>query len=115
MRDPLPRDHAGNQLLVAPGVALYVDDRVEPDQQPGWFIRRRGDDADVPVTVGQVLRIAGPGFARQVVSLTVALIGDLHARAACSDEEAAACADARFRLTGELAAAVHDLALAAQH
>src|SRR5689334_3090852 len=109
---PRHRATAGNQLLVAPGVELYVDDRITEGRVPGWFIRRRPDDGDVPVTVPQVLRIAGPPFARQVVSLTVALVGDLHARAATGGGEA--CTEASFRLTHELAEAVHALSLAAQ-
>jgi hypothetical protein len=112
MRDPRPRAPAGNHLFIAPGVELYVDDRSDDERAPGWFIRRRPDDGDVPVTVRQVLRIAGTPYARQVVSLTVAVIGDLHQRARADDSEA--CAHAGFRLTRELADAVHELALAAQ-
>jgi hypothetical protein len=111
MPHPLASPDTATVIPLASGAELQLDDRLRASD-PGWFVCERGGEPE-SVSVAQALRLAQPEHVRHLISLTVALLEELHMRSlAASNGDPVPAADyatAKHRLTKQLADAVHYL------
>jgi hypothetical protein len=111
MPHPLATPATLSVIPLASGDELLLDDRMRTSE-PGWFLCGQGREPEA-VSVAQALRLAQPEQIRHVVSLTVALLGELHLRSIAPTTTdpvpSDAYAGAKHRLTKQLADAVHRL------